>query len=133
MSTCSAITVAATIEGLATALDLLDEALESRDLDMKMALEIHLVVEEALVNVVSYSGAKNMTLTLEGSSDRLMLTISDDGVPFDPLAIPPPDIDAGLDDRVPGGLGIFLIREKMDEVSYEYRDSRNILRMVKGR
>jgi len=50
---------------------------------------------------------------------------------FDPLSVPEPDLDSDLENRRIGGLGIFLIRQLMDEVSYRYKDWKNILVLIK--
>jgi len=61
-----------------------------------------------------------------------MLTVSDDGVPFDPLAVAPPDTSLPLEQRPLGGLGIHLVRHLVDEVTYERRGDRNVLTLVKA-
>jgi serine/threonine-protein kinase RsbW len=70
-------------------------------------------------------------IDLEPAEGRLELGVSDDGPAFDPLAMATPDIDAPLEERPIGGLGIYLVREMMAGVSYERRDGRNVLRMWK--
>ncbi len=60
-----------------------------------------------------------------------MMTIEDDGPRFDPLSLPPPDVTASLDERPIGGLGLFLVRQLMDAVSYDRVGARNRLRMTK--
>jgi serine/threonine-protein kinase RsbW len=76
-------------------------------------------------------GPARVWLELEHSDGRLALSLSDDGPAFDPLAIPTPDLDAPLEERAVGGLGVHLVREMMAGVSYEYRDGRNVLHMWK--
>lgn len=125
------VTVPATPRGVGRALDLLDAALAAGKMPEPSHAPVHLAVDEALQNIISYSGAENITLEIEGTGTSVAVTIADDGMPFDPLLAPVPDISAGLDEREPGGLGVYLIRKSMDDVSYEYRDRRNMLRMVK--
>jgi serine/threonine-protein kinase RsbW len=120
-----------TREGVLAVLELIDEVLARKKIPELTCSEVHLAVEEAVVNLMSYSNAKSMTVKVEVSKNAIAVAISDDGIPFDPLMVPAPDPDEPLEDRVPGGLGIFLIRESMDDVSYEYQDGMNILRMVK--
>ena len=62
---------------------------------------------------------------------RLVLTFSDDGVPFDPIAAKTPDTSAPLEQREIGGLGIHLVRNLIDEASYERKLGRNVLTLVK--
>jgi anti-anti-sigma factor len=66
---------------------------------------------------------------LEGNS--LRVTITDDGPPFDPLAYADPDTELSVEEREIGGLGIHLVRQMMDEVSYRYEGDRNIVVLVK--
>lgn len=121
----------ATPGGASRILDHLDAVLSAGEVPEAGHAPIHLAVDEALQNIISYSGAGIVTLTIEGSEGVVTVTVADDGRPFDPLQVPVPDISAGLDEREPGGLGIHLIRMSMDAVSYEYRDGKNMLRMVK--
>jgi serine/threonine-protein kinase RsbW len=123
--------VPATWEGVLTVLDFIDEVLDRGKITQMACSEVHLAVEEAAVNIMSYSNAMNMTVTVEVSGNAIVVAIADDGIPFNPLTIPPADPDESLESRVPGGLGIFLIRKSMDEVAYEYREGKNMLRMIK--
>jgi serine/threonine-protein kinase RsbW len=59
------------------------------------------------------------------------MTVEDDGPQFDPLSLPPPDVTVSLADRKVGGLGVFLVRNLMDTVSYARVAGRNQLRMSK--
>jgi anti-sigma regulatory factor (Ser/Thr protein kinase) len=94
-----------------------------------------LALEEIFLNVVMHGvRPENMPLvqvSLNRVADSVTMTVEDDGPQFDPLSLPPPDLSAGLADRPVGGLGVFLVRELMDTVSYERVGARNQLRMVK--
>ena len=100
---------------------------------------LELAVEEALVNVFDYAYAKQpnpgtVTCRVGVEADGLTVEIVDEGPPFDPLARPDPDTALTLEQRQPGGLGIFMIRQLTDEVSYRREEDRNVLtiRMLKG-
>jgi serine/threonine-protein kinase RsbW len=88
-------------------------------------------LDEALSNIVKYAypdqpeGEIEVEFRLERG--ELSVTILDDGAPFDPLRVPAADVAAPLERRVPGGLGITLVRGLMDAVEYERRDGRNRL------
>ncbi len=94
-----------------------------------------LAFDELLTNIISYGFADGgrhkikAALALEG--DRLEAEIIDDGIAFDPLAKAAPDIDAELEARGMGGLGIHFIRSVMDSVEYHRSDGCNHLKMVK--
>ena len=61
-----------------------------------------------------------------------MLTFLDRGRPYDPLAKADPDITLPTEERQVGGLGIFMVKKMMDELTYEYKDGRNILKLRKN-
>ena len=110
----------------------------SRELECPESLipSLNLALEEAVTNVILYAypkgiyGPVELDALREGNS--LKFVLSDSGKPFDPTARPDADVNASLEDRQIGGLGIHLVRSIMDAVSYEYRDGRNILTMTKN-
>jgi anti-sigma regulatory factor (Ser/Thr protein kinase) len=71
----------------------------------------------------------DVRLRLDG--DVLRAEVSDDGRPFDPFEVPPPNIDAPIEERRIGGLGVYLVREMMDTLEYKREHDRNILRLSK--
>ncbi len=100
---------------------------------------LELAVEEALVNVFNYAYAGQahagaVTCRVMVETDGLTVEIVDEGPPFDPLAQPDPDTALELEQRQPGGLGIFMIRQLTDAVNYRREVGRNVLtiRMQKG-
>lgn len=96
--------------------------------------ELRLCLDELLVNVVHHGapGAQSeVTVHYRLDPEGVWAEIVDAGPPFDPLSLPTPNVDAPLDDRVPGGLGIYFVRRLMDEVVYERRDRFNRLRLAK--
>lgn len=97
----------------------------------KEARQLRLAVEEAVVNVVCYAHATAITLMANAADGRLALTIDDDGCPFDPTGATPTDLAVAADERPPGGLGIVLMRQLTNALSYERREGHNILRIEK--
>ncbi len=103
---------------------------------MKLLMQIDLVVEEVFVNIAHYAykdtvGKAWITCELDKENNILTLVFEDEGMQFDPLAKEDPDITASAEEREIGGLGIFLTKKLMDDVSYEYRDGKNILTLAK--
>ena len=94
-----------------------------------------LVLEEHLTNVMAYAyeaGREHeIVVRLEASDAELVIEVEDDGQAFDPTQAPEADTSLPLDQRPIGGLGIHFIRHCMDEVRYQRRANRNVLRMVK--
>ena len=106
---------------------------ERNDWPPDLTFKVHLVLDELSVNVVNYGeGASEIEVSLASDGDEARVEIVDDGRPFDPLhEAPEPDIDAPLDERPIGGLGIYLVREMMDELHYSRENGKNRLAMVK--
>lgn len=110
---------------------------EDNDLPMRSAMHLDLAVEEIVSNVIKYGfeagdereDAIDIALSLDG--DSLAIRVADRGRPFDPLAdAPEPDIDADVEDRPIGGLGVHIVKTVMAEVRYTRDGDRNILDMV---
>jgi len=93
------------------------------------------VVDELLTNTISYGFAGRdggeVTVAVELSADRLTVTLSDDGTPFDPLSAAAPDLAAPVEERRIGGLGIHLVRRMMDDVGYRRSAGRNVVTLAK--
>ena len=73
------------------------------------------------------------TVRVETEADptTAVITFIDSGTPFDPLQKADPDVTLDAEEREIGGLGIFLVKKSMDEITYEYKDGHNILRIRK--
>jgi serine/threonine-protein kinase RsbW len=101
----------------------------------KLIFDVNLVLEEVVNNVISYAYKDNneheISISMELEGQVLVLKVEDDGTPFNPLAVPEPDIDKPLEEREPGGLGLFLVRKMTDELGYKREKDRNILIMKK--
>ena len=91
-----------------------------------------IAADEILSNIVRYSGATAVQVDCEMMDGRTVIRFMDDGDPYDPTAQPDPDITLSAEDREIGGLGIFIVKNIMDRVSYEYTDGRNILTIEKS-
>ena len=96
-------------------------------------IKINTALEEIFVNIASYAydNPGTIEIALSKHLDKVVITIKDNGVPFNPLEKEDPDINLDVVDREIGGLGIFMVKKIMDEISYEYVDNQNVLTMVK--
>ena len=96
---------------------------------------LNIALDELLANELSHGMAGRdagaVTVEVELDQERLTATITDDGPPFDPFKEAAPDTTLSVDERPNGGLGIHLVRELMDEVSYKRRDGHNVVVLVK--
>lgn len=94
-----------------------------------------LVLDELLSNSIRYGmaqpGADRITLDLDVEGDCMRIEISDGGIPFNPFDRAPPDLELPLEEREPGGLGIYLVKKFMDEYDYQYLDKRNVVILKK--
>ena len=107
----------------------------SRGLDENQAMNINLAMEEAVTNSIMYAYPEGTRGEVEVDArvddNAIEFTISDNGMEFDPTARPEPDINARAEERPIGGLGIFLVKNIMDSVSYTREKNTNILRLIK--
>lgn len=110
---------------------------EALHADSSQLSAINLAVEEAVVNSIMYAypegehGYVELAAQWDAAGHELAFVLQDQGVAFDPLAQPEADTTLPLEERQPGGLGILLVREIMDDVSYQRSDGKNILTMKK--
>lgn len=97
--------------------------------------KLNLALEEAVANVILYAYPEGtdgeIILDLAPVKGALTFTITDSGKPFDPTAKEDVDVNAGVEERPVGGLGIHLVRQIMDEVRYERRAGKNVLILTK--
>lgn len=120
---------------LAVVTQFLQEFWRAAGLPPAEATTFELALEEIFMNVVMHGSPPGheprIEVSLQFCNGEMILTIEDDGPPFDPLSLPPPDVTASLEERRVGGLGVFLVRQMMDEVSYQRTGKRNQLRTSK--
>lgn len=87
---------------------------------------IHLVVEEVVVNIESYSCSEYLDVEIIRQPERITFRFRDGGVPFNPLEIDAPDTTIPMGQRQIGGLGIYLVIKKAESVAYEYTNGENV-------
>lgn len=130
------ITLEAKTENLNKVLTFITEALEERGCPPKVQMQIEIAAEEIFVNIANYAYDPETgpaTVQTEVNDDPLSVSITfiDHGVPYDPLKKEDPDITLSCEERPVGGLGIFMVKKSMDDITYEYKDGRNILKIKK--
>ncbi len=132
------ITVEASMEYLDKVTTGIEAFLEVCDCPKKIAKKILLCVEELYTNVVNYaydSPGGSCTIELKSLSEEtergVIICMRDRGVAFDPFTKDDPDITLSAEEREIGGLGIYMVKNIMDTVSYEYKQQENIVTMTK--
>ena len=115
----------------------IDEQLEAVDCPMPTQIAIDVAVEELFVNIASYAyeqgeGIAVVQVTVHEDPLSVEITFIDNGRQYDPLAKEDPDVTLSVRERKKGGLGIFMVKNTMDNVSYEYKDGKNILTIKKN-
>ncbi len=112
------------------------QAAEDARMSDSDSYKVQLAVDEACSNVIEHACegecGEEIEITCTAAEDRLTVMIRDHGEPFDPESAPAPDLDADLEDRPVGGLGVFLMKRLMDEIRYEVLgEAGNVLTLVK--
>ena len=112
------------------------EHLQATGCPPKAEMQINVAVEEIFVNITNYAyqpetGKAKVRVELDDDPVTVTITFLDHGIPYDPLAKEDPDVTLSADERQIGGLGIFMTKNLMDDVAYEYKDGQNILVLKK--
>jgi len=128
------ITVEAVKEAFDPLLDFISEYLIKNQCSKEVKAEIRLAVEEIFVNICSYAyepgnGEARINCRVVEDQSYILIQFTDTGIPFNPLHKETPDITGKQFENKQGGFGIHLVKQVMDEVTYEYRDGMNILRI----
>ena len=130
------IAVMADVKNLEAVTAFVDECLEQFDCSPRAQMQLDIAVDELFSNIAYYAyqpGTGEATVRLEISEKPAWVTLTfiDGGVPYDPLSHADPDITLSAQARQIGGLGIFMVKKSMDEVSYQYTDGKNVLKIRK--
>lgn len=131
------LTIAAKVENLQTVLDYIEERLGNSGVSMKLTMKILVAAEEIYVNIAHYAygeGIGDVTIDLRISEEnsQVEITFDDSGQEYNPLEKEDPDIGLSAAERQIGGLGIFMVKEMMSDVRYEYVNGHNRLTIVQN-
>ena len=131
------LTIVATVENIEAVTDFVNEQLEAIDCPMKAQMQIDIAIDELFGNIAHYAynpEVGDATVRVEVTEDPLavVITFIDNGIPYDPLAKEDPDTTLSAEERTIGGLGIYMVKKSMDDLSYEYKDGKNILKIRKN-
>ena len=114
--------------------DFVEGCLSGCGASQKVLTQLELVIEEIFINIVSYAyhppdvGEIDISCSVEGDRAKVVLMFADDGPEFDPLSVKDPDTTMKMEDR---GLGIFLVKNNVDGITYRRDNGRNVLTVEK--
>ena len=124
-----------TVEAIPPASEAAEAWLAERQVAPNVVFLVILAIEELVTNCIKYgyddADAHTIDIELSVDASKLTMVVADDGHPFDPLAATPPDLSLAIEDRPIGGLGIHMLRELTDEMTYERRDGANRVTLIK--
>lgn len=131
------LTIDATVENIEVVTDFVNEQLEALSCPMKAQMQIDIAIDELFGNIANYAydpevGPATVRVEVVDAPLSVVITFIDHGVPYDPLKQEDPDTTRTAEEREIGGLGIYIVKKSMDEISYEYKDGQNILRIRKN-
>jgi len=136
MDTPQTATFPARLDSLAAIGEFVTLAAEAAGLDARAVYAVQLAVDEACANIIEHAyrgeGRGDIECTCMVNENGLTVILRDYGRPFNPTSVPEPDLYASLEDRKIRGLGLYFIRQLMDQVRFEFTaDSGNVLTMIK--
>ena len=127
----------ATVENIKKVTEFVDEQLEKLECPIKAQMQIDIAIDELFGNIAHYAyhpevGSAAVRVEVTEKPLAVVITFIDNGTPYDPLAAREPDTTLSAEEREIGGLGIYMVRKSMDDISYEYREGKNILKIKKS-
>lgn len=125
------ISIVPSLENLPAATDFFESILSEAEVSMKVIAQVNVAVDEIFSNIARYSGATTAMLGCSMDDHQVTLRFSDNGRPYDPTVNADPDITLSAKEREIGGLGLFIVKKTMDDVSYSCKDGWNILTLTK--
>lgn len=128
------LTVLAKTENLEQVLEFVNGLLEEKNSPMNLVFELDIAVEELFVNIAHYAYTPEIgeaTIQVSFEEEDVVITFIDRGIPYNPWAKKDPDITLSLEERQIGGLGIYMVKNSMDEVDYAYIDGKNVVTIKK--
>jgi len=126
--------VKASLENLPHVTGDIEEFLRRKGFRDETVFDVRLAADEAITNVIQhgYEGREGtIHIRCRISPEEIVLVVEDSAKPFDLSSVGEPQLSDSLDKRQIGGLGIYLIKKKMDQVTHEFKNGKNILTMKK--
>ena len=134
MSNMQTVTIETRLDELTRLTEAVENLGEQENWSLALVGKVNLVLEELAMNTINHGhdeGLHEITVTFNSTDEALTIDVVDDGKPFDPLHDAPiPDVNAPIHERPIGGLGVYLVRKLMDELTYRREEGRNHLTLV---
>ena len=124
----------ASVESLQHVTDSIETFLRRKGFKDETVFDVRLAADEAITNVIQhgYEGREGMIhIRCEASTKEIVLVVEDSAKPFNLSSVEEPRFSDSLEKRQIGGLGVYLIKKKMDQVTHEFKNGKNILTMRK--
>ena len=121
------------LENLSLIGEFIGDSMREFGLDNRKIFNVQMAVDEACTNIIEYGYANEVgtiDIACQRRGEEIVVVIKDRAKPFDPTSVQPPDLNASLEERKTGGLGIYFMKTLMDEVRYEFKEGKNVLTMV---
>ena len=130
------ITLTASVDQIKKVVEFVNDFLKKADCSERSRIQIDVAIDEIFGNIALYAyepdtGPVTVRVDTEDDSSRVAITFIDRGKPFDPLTSKEPDFTKPVKERGIGGMGLFMVKKTMDDVSYCFRDGQNILTIRK--
>ena len=130
------ITVQSDLKNLPGVTAFINETLNALNCSKKTKVRLAVAIDEIIANIAMHAyGAEQGPIHIQvdygGDPKAVVIIFSDYGKPFNPLGVSDPDVTLPLKDRPIGGLGIFMLKNSVDDIQYEYKDEQNILTIRK--
>lgn len=130
------LTIPATVENIEKVTEFVNSQLEEINCPIKAKMQIDIAIDELFGNIAHYAykpetGPATVRVEVAEAPISVIVTFIDHGIPYDPLKKDDPDVTLSAEERTIGGLGIFMVKKTMDEITYEYKDGQNILSIRK--
>lgn len=130
------LTIPATVGNIEKVTEFVNSQLEEINCPIKAKMQIDIAIDELFGNIAHYAynpetGPATVRVEVTEAPISVIVTFIDHGIPYDPLKKDDPDVTLSAEERAIGGLGIFMVKKTMDEITYEYKDGQNILSIRK--
>ena len=130
-------TVKASVDQIFPVTEFVNAKLAALGCSDRIRMQVDVAIDEIFSNIARYAygpkpGSATVRVDVEQNPLSVVITFIDHGKPYDPLAVKRPDTTSlPASQRPIGGLGLFIVKEIMDDISYSYRDGQNILTILK--